>query len=442
MNQKDIRYYLVMVSILLISVGIGIWQAAKQQETIKEDLLEFVKIMALNVSPSMIGSLQRDGSDLQNPQYQQLKSLLTQAAAIETKLKFAYVFGIKPDDTLFFYADSEPADSPDYSPPGQIYEDASPQDLLVFKKGLSQAFANSDAWGNWISVEIPIFDETGSRVIASMNVDIPQNRYYRQIIFAGMVPFLVGIVFALVLFVIRRLSLKDEMMLNQRAVYLAITAHDLKTPLTAIKWTAEILKESLATSENTIKDNITAISNACQEMFTFIDDLASASETNVKNLVSSKRLKIDIGELTKKVALSMELSIGKKNLRINYDIDEGLAIMGDPNALRRAIANLISNAVKYSEPGGNIDISIKSENGKLIWSIKDTGIGIPKDDLPKVLMGYYRAKNAKLSGIAGTGLGLYYTKKVIEACRGKLSLASPGGKGTVVTITIPLSIKD
>jgi signal transduction histidine kinase len=116
--------------------------------------------------------------------------------------------------------------------------------------------------------------------------------------------------------------------------------------------------------------------------------------------------------------------------------------MGDPNALRRAIANLISNAVKYSEPGGNIDISIKSENGKLIWSIKDTGIGIPKDDLPKVLMGYYRAKNAKLSGIAGTGLGLYYTKKVIEACRGKLSLASPGGKGTVVTITIPLSIKD
>ncbi len=439
MNQKDIRYYLVMVLILLISVGIGIWQAAKQQEMIKEDLLEFVKIMALNVSPSMIGSLQGDGSDLQNPQYQQLKSLLTQAATIETKLKFAYVFGIKADDTLFFYADSEPPNSPDYSPPGQIYEDASPQDLLVFKKGLSQVFANSDSWGNWISVEIPIFDETGNRVIASMNVDIPQSRYYQQIIFAGMVPFLVGIVFALVLFVIRRLSLKDEMMLNQRAVYLAITAHDLKTPLTAIKWTAEILKESLATSENTIKDNITAISSACQEMFTFIDDLASASETNVKNLVSSKRLKVDTGELTKKVALNMELSIAKKNLRINYDIDESLAIMGDPNALRRAIANLISNAVKYSEPGGNIDISIKGGNGKLIWSIKDTGIGIPKDDLPKVLLGYYRAKNAKLSGIAGTGLGLYYTKKVVEACHGKLILASPGGKGTTVTITIPLS---
>ena len=168
MNQKDIRYYLVMVLILLISVGIGIWQAAKQQEMIKEDLLEFVKIMALNVSPSMIGSLQGDGSDLQNPQYQQLKSLLTQAATIETKLKFAYVFGIKADDTLFFYADSEPPNSPDYSPPGQIYEDASPQDLLVFKKGLSQVFANSDSWGNWISVEIPIFDETGNRVIASM----------------------------------------------------------------------------------------------------------------------------------------------------------------------------------------------------------------------------------------------------------------------------------
>lgn len=437
MNQKNIRYYAAQVVIMSIAIGVGVWQAMDQQAQIKEDLLEFVQVMSLNVPPQMIESLHGDASDLENPQYQSLKTYLMRAAQIETEIRFAYVFGIKPDQTLFFYADSEPVTSGDYSPPGQVYSYVSPQDLMVFTKNEPQAFTSSDAWGRWVSVELPIVDQTTNRVIASLNVDVPQSRYYEQIAFAGLVPVLIGVLFVLVLFVIRRLSAKDEMILTQRAGYLAITAHDLKTPLTVVKWTAESLQESLPAADE-IKKNLAVIASECKEMFSFIDDLAGASQGDAGKLVSRATEMANIAQITKKAVSNSDSLLKQKNLKVMFDMEEGLSLNADINALRRAISNLVSNAIKYSNPGGQIAITAKQENGKLIWSIKDEGIGIPKNELQRVLTGYYRAKNARSSGIAGTGLGLYYVKKVVEAYHGKVSLRSEIGKGTLVTLILPL----
>lgn len=441
MNQKNIRYYTAQIAIMLIAIGIGAWQAIDQKTQIKEDLLEFVKVMSLNVPPQMIESLRGDASDLGNPQYQILKTYLMRAAQIETEARFVYVFGIKPDQTLFFYADSEPVASPDYSPPGQVYSYVSPQDLLVFTKNEPQAFTSSDAWGRWVSVELPIIDQTTNRVIASLNVDVPQSRYYEQIAFAGMVPVLIGILFALALFIIRRLSAKDELILTQRAGYLAITAHDLKSPLTVIKWTAESLQESLRAANNDIKENLAVISGECREMFSFIDDLASASQGDAGKLISSATENVNIADITKKVVSNSGLLLNQKNLRVISALDDNLIVNGDANALRRAFANLVSNAIKYSGDGGQIDIKASNDKGKLVWSITDSGMGIPKDELQKVFTGYYRAKNAKSSGIAGTGLGLYYVKKVVEAYHGKISLNSEVGKGTSITLILPLPLR-
>ena len=101
MNQKDIRYYVAQILILAVAVAVGVWQGARQQEEIKEDLLEFAKVTALNISPQMIESLQGSAADLENPQYQHLKTLLAQTTAIETEAKFAYVFGQRPENCFF-----------------------------------------------------------------------------------------------------------------------------------------------------------------------------------------------------------------------------------------------------------------------------------------------------------------------------------------------------
>ena len=411
----------------------------RQAQEIKDELIKIDKVLALSVSAQEIESLRGDASDLQNPNYIKLKTLLAQAAEIETEARFVYVFGQKPDGKLFFYADNEPADSPDYSPPGQIYEQTVPQDFQIFKDGQPQVFSSTDQWGRWISVEVPIFDEADGRVIASMNLDMSQQRYYQQIFSIGAIPILISIIFVLLLFSIRRISKKEEELIYQRAAYLSITAHDLKTPLTVIKWIAGETKESLPMPENQLKENLESISKSSQEMFAFIDDLTSASKADAGKIISDEKERIDIGELTKKVAASMKMFIEEKKLIFEYNIAVDANVAGDMNPLRRSLANLISNAIKYSPEGGLVQVVVRAKGGKVIWEISDHGIGIPEEEQEEVLSGYYRAKNAKRSAVSGTGLGLYYVKKVVEAHNGNLTIFSEIDKGTKVAIALPLS---
>ena len=438
-NRRTVAYYLLEFTIIVAGIISGVFLAVRQAQEIKDELIKIDKVLALSVSAQEIESLQGDASDLQNPNYIKLKTLLAQAAEIETEARFVYIFGQKPDGRLFFYLDNEPADSPDYSPPGQIYEQTVPQDFQIFKDGQPQVFSSIDQWGRWISIEVPILDEANGRVIASMNLDMSQQRYYQQVFSIGAIPILISIIFVLLLFSIRRISKKEEHLVYQRAAYLSITAHDLKTPLTAIKWIAEGTRESLPMPEDQLKENLENISKSSQEMFAFIDDLTSASKADAGKIISDKKEKINIGELTEKVAENMRLFVKEKKLILECNFAADINVIGDMNPLRRSLANLISNAIKYSSEGGLVRINVQEKDGKAIWEISDQGIGIPKEEQEKVLSGYYRAKNAKRSAISGTGLGLYYVKKVIEAHDGNLTLFSEIDKGTKATIVLPLS---
>ena len=218
-NRRTVAYYLLEFTIIVAGIISGVFLAVRQAQEIKDELIKIDKVLALSVSAQEIESLQGDASDLQNPNYIKLKTLLAQAAEIETEARFVYIFGQKSDGRLFFYVDNEPADSSDYSPPGQIYEQTVPQDFQIFKDGQPQVFSSIDQWGRWISIEVPIFDEANSRVIASMNLDMSQQRYYQQIFSIGAIPILISIIFVLLLFSIRRLSKKEEQLVYQRATY-------------------------------------------------------------------------------------------------------------------------------------------------------------------------------------------------------------------------------
>ena len=218
-NRRTVAYYLLEFTIIVAGIISGVFLAVRQAQEIKDELIKIDKVLALSVSAQEIESLQGDASDLQNPNYIKLKTLLAQAAEIETEARFVYIFGQKPDGRLFFYLDNEPADSSDYSPPGQIYEQTVPQDFQIFKDGQPQVFSSIDQWGRWISIEVPILDEANGRVIASMNLDMSQQRYYQQVFSIGAIPILISIIFVLLLFSIRRLSKKEEQLVYQRATY-------------------------------------------------------------------------------------------------------------------------------------------------------------------------------------------------------------------------------
>jgi signal transduction histidine kinase len=117
-------------------------------------------------------------------------------------------------------------------------------------------------------------------------------------------------------------------------------------------------------------------------------------------------------------------------------------VLMDQQLTRQVILNLISNAVKYTPPKGEITIEISREECHLCWSIHDSGIGIPKEALPRLFEKFYRAENAMMVETEGTGLGLYLVQLILEQSAGRIWCESEEGKGATFHFTLPLPEKD
>lgn len=125
----------------------------------------------------------------------------------------------------------------------------------------------------------------------------------------------------------------------------------------------------------------------------------------------------------------------KENKTIHYTEPEFLCVVyGDKNRLRQVFINVIDNAIKYSDPGGSVDISVEKGTDTLTITVADTGIGIAAVDIPKVKAKFYKADNTR----RGSGIGLAVADEIISMHGGTLDIDSVLGKGTTVTITLPL----
>ena len=435
------RTRILIMQCIILAVGLvfGVGLIITEQEQIKADLIRFNQSLALSINPEEIAGLSGSQADLNSVQYKKIKNILYQAKQIQADARFVYIFGQRPSGEIFFYADNEPESSGDYSPPGQVYAEAMPEDKQIFIDGKPVAFVNSDSWGNWITVEVPIFDAAG-KVVATLNTDMPQSIYYLRMFYAGAVPIGISLVFILILYIIRKISENQEKMLLQRSEYFSVAAHDLKAPLVGMRWLIETIIKTASAESVSLKTNLEKVLATSKEMLGSIDDLLNASKSQLGRIVSKKSERINLLGMTRRILSNLALLIEQNKLQVNVKLPGTLQIMGDAEAIRRALGNLISNAIKYSSSGGVIDIIGKVENGRSIWVIKDRGIGIPRDEIDKVITGYYRASNAKNKGIPGTGLGLYYTNKVVDAHKGHLRLESEENKGLVATIDLPAYI--
>lgn len=436
---KSLRIFIVQFVILAVGLFFGFSLMALERNQINNDLIRFNQGLALSINPNEVKSLSGNETDLEKPEYKKIKNILIEAKSIQTDARFIYMFGKKENGELFFYVDNEQPNSGDYSPPGQPYTEATEEDLLVFKNATPVAIKNTDSWGKWITIGVPVLDESGV-VIASLNTDMPQHVYYRRIFFASAIPIFISILFILVLYIIRKMGESQEKMLLQRSEYFSVAAHDLKAPLVGMRWLVETIIKNASAESVSLKTNLEKVLSSSKEMLGSIEDLLNASKSQLGRIISNKKERINLLGVTRKIINNLALLVEQNKLVVNIKVPANLQILGDAESIRRAIGNLISNAIKYSNTGGVIDIIGMVEDSRAIWKIKDRGIGIPSNELDKVIIGYYRASNAKDKGIPGTGLGLYYSNKVIEAHNGSLRLDSAENKGLVVTVDLPAYI--
>lgn len=435
--KTKLRFYTIELAIVLIGLGIGVSLAIKEQHEINQQLAEFDQSLALSILPSDIMALSGTVRDLQLPEYKKIKQLLREAQTIKSQSEYIYLFGQNADEQIFFYADNEdPENIDDYSPPGQVYDEATQEDKLPFIDHEPRTFASTDRWGRWVTASSPIINPDTGDVLATVNIDMPQRIYYGRMVTTGAVPFLTSLIFALALWVYYKVSVAQERLLLQRAEYISVTAHDLKSPLNGIEWLVQTMRKHV-TADVELSTNLGKIEAATKEMLASIDDVVNASSTHLGKVATGNRQAVDVSGLTQKVLANLALSIQQKQLQVKTELSAGVEVSVDNDALRRAIGNVLSNAIKYSKIGGTIEIGSAKHGDKVMWQITDHGVGIPEDEQKKVLTGYYRASNVKNQGIPGSGLGLFYTKKVIEAHGGKLLLNSTDGQGTTVVFNLP-----
>jgi|GEM_PF-1264425 len=225
---------------------------------------------------------------------------------------------------------------------------------------------------------------------------------------------------------------EDEQRKND---FIGMASHELKTPLTSINGYLQLLQyHARLQSENRMLSTIDKSLNQVKRMTRMIDGFLNVSRLESGKIAIDKQ-QFEITNLLKEVC--EETMTLTKGHRVNLHLNNEIMVNADQNKLSQVLQNLIGNAIKYSDLGSEVNIKYAIDNGHIIISIIDKGIGIKPEHQQKLFDRYYRVEND--STIAGFGIGLYLCAEIVTRHHGKIWVESEFGKGSTFSFSIPLS---
>ena len=222
--------------------------------------------------------------------------------------------------------------------------------------------------------------------------------------------------------------LKDE--------YVKMVSHDLKSPLASIQSLLEVILGRFAGPiDGKVKEILQRIQKKVEFLHHYTKDLLDLSRIRAEKNLNIKKFNIkEVIDTAAEIALP---KIGEKEIQLNIDIPERFPdIEADKELLTYVFLNLIANAFKYTQSGGKVWVRLSQADNVLMIEVRDTGIGIPAEDIPHIFEEFFRANNVAKT-TKGTGLGLSLVKHIIERHGGRIFVESELGKGTVFTFTLP-----
>jgi heavy metal sensor kinase len=223
-----------------------------------------------------------------------------------------------------------------------------------------------------------------------------------------------------------------ERSFNRQRQFVSDASHELRTPLSVILSQSEIILRRERSAEE-YKDGLTAILEASRLMSHIVRKLLTLARLGGDKVELKMENRDLVAIINEAVGLLKPLAT-PKGITINLSADEQHVISGDRAALLELFTNIIDNAIKYNLPQGEIDISIKKEQGFVVIEVKDTGIGIHEKDLDNVFDRFYRADKSRSKEIGGIGLGLSICDEIVKLHGGKINIKSKLHEGTIVTV--------
>ena len=233
-----------------------------------------------------------------------------------------------------------------------------------------------------------------------------------------------------------KMALQQEKHLNEmKSRFLSMASHEFKTPLSAILSSASILMRYTQTDQQPKREkHILKIKKMIRQLNDVLNDFLSV-ERMEGNEISVSPSAFSLKEFVPNVVDEMETILKNgQEIVVNY-LTKDEDLYQDSNILRIILRNLLSNSVKYSDPGQIIEVSVDAKGDNYVIQIKDNGIGIPVSEQPFIFTRFYRSSNA--SNIQGTGLGLAIVERYVKVLGGRISFKSKEGEGSIFVINLP-----
>lgn len=213
-------------------------------------------------------------------------------------------------------------------------------------------------------------------------------------------------------------------------------SHELKTPVSVIKTHCDVMLQKERSNEELV-ETLKTIKTVSENMGKLIKELLSLTRLDSGILSPANFKKISLNECVLQAIQLTKPLAERKNVSVKTLLVNDINIIGDKDRLTEAFLNMIENAVNYNKDNGTVEIETAIKNNKVNISIKDTGIGIKKEDLDRIFERFYRTDASR--SVEGTGLGLSIAKAILEAHGGMIKAESEFGKGSCFTITLPLN---
>ena len=211
-------------------------------------------------------------------------------------------------------------------------------------------------------------------------------------------------------------------------------AHELRTPLMAIQATVEAMVDGVLPVD---EERLMTVDSEVMRLSRLVDSLLKLSRLENRANPNKKEI-VDVGEVVAGIIATHEAYVRDSGLTLTYRADEGVLILGDPDLIRQATANLISNAVRYTDEGGSIRVRVKRGETMAQIAVKDTGIGLTPEEARMVFQRFWRADSGRDRESGGLGVGLTVVKEIVERHNGWVQVEGRKGEGACFTIHIPL----
>lgn len=441
-------------------------------DNLRQRLLSIGITQAANINYKDIEALQEE-EDWKKPEWTRVVNQLNAAKDSNSNIVFMYIFRKSKEDPtqMEFVADAgsiNPYANTDDNPtndvdangdgiiesdgadklqwPGQPYPEAAdiPETLEAYAGPMTARDLYEDSYGEVLSGYAPIKDGSGN-VVAILATDIKAGDFFmvtRQTLYPFLL-FILFLIFAITVLALglikiwnKRVALFAELD-RQKDELLGMVSHQLATPVSSVKWYLEMLHDGdLGELSKEQKEHVASMQGITLNLSDLVSMILDVSRIQLGRVQIEKQ-ELDLSVFFKEILAVIEPKAKEKGVRFTVKVPPSLPkAMLDKRYTRMTIENMLSNAVKYTPSGGDVDFLVELRDNNLYCEVKDTGCGIPKNEQDKIFGKLFRASN--VSGVDGNGFGLYVAKGAVESQGGKIWFESEEGKGTTFFVEMLL----